>query len=162
MDFLLIAYILVSVVLISGSFYINYTAGKTTMAAVLGFGLLIASIVFGVRWFPGGRLVAKTIQGPWPPSINVCPDFLSLTKVDGKPVCIDPVGVSRRENNNGMNRWTDASQTDPSYTFPLHTDKRGSERINALCADCKAKGITWEGVYDGTVCLNVEPPLPPA
>ena len=161
MDFLLIAYVLVSVVVISGSFYINYTSGKITTAGILGFGTLIASIFFGIRWFPGGTLVSKSIKGPWPPSVNVCPDFLSLTKVNGISVCIDPVGASRRERNAGMNQWKDATQTDPSYLFSLHTDKQGSARMKALYAECKAKGVTWEGVYDGTVGLGREPPMPP-
>jgi hypothetical protein len=159
MDFLLIAYVLVSVVVITGSFYINYAAGKITTAGILGLGTLGASILFGIRWFPGGALVSKTIQGPWPPSINVCPDFLSLTKVSGRPVCIDPVGVSRNKNNNGMDQWTDTSQSD---TFNLYTDKQGNARLSALYGECKAKGVTWEGVWDGTVGLGREPPLPPA
>jgi hypothetical protein len=162
MDFLLIAYVLVTLVLISGTFYINYSSGKTITAAFLGIGTLAAAIFFGIRWFPGGELVTKSIQGPWPPSINVCPDFLTLTKVNGTPVCIDPLGVSRRENNGGMNQWKDATQTDPSFTFSLHTDKQGNARLTALYAECKSKGVSWEGVYDGTVGLGRQPPLPPA
>jgi hypothetical protein len=161
MDFLLIAYILVSIVLISGSFYVNFTAGRTMMAGILGFGLFIASIFFGVRWFPGGTLVSKTIQGPWPPSINVCPDFLSLTKVNGTPVCIDSVGVSRHGNGVGMEKWSSSTQTDPKYLFNLHMDVQGNARLTKLYAECKLKGVTWEGVYDGTVGLGREPPLPP-
>jgi len=162
MDFLLVAYILIAVVVITGSFYINFSAGKITTAGILGAGTLIAAIIFGIRWFPRGELVTKKIEGPWPPSVNVCPDFLSLTKVNGVSMCIDPVGASRRENNAGMNQWKDASQIDPSFTFSLYTNLQGNARLAKLYAECKAKGVTWEGVYDGMVGLNREPPLPPA
>lgn len=159
MDFLLLTYVLISIVMISGSFFINYVAGKTTQAALLGIGFFVAAIVFGIRWFPGGSLVTTTYSGSWPPSINTCPDFLTLTKVNGKSYCVDPVGVSRRDNG-GMNKWTGPDQTDPSYLFDLHTDLRGAERLNALYAECKARGVTWEGVYNGSVGLGKEPPLP--
>lgn len=159
MDFLFLAYVLVSFVLISGSFYVNYVVGKTTLAAILSIGFFVASIVFGLRWFPGGKLVTTTATGPWPPSINVCPDYLTLTKVDNKHYCVDPIGVSRRENG-GMNKWTGGEQTDPAFLFNLHADKRGNERLNALYEECKTKGVTWEGVYNGSVGLGKEPPLP--
>lgn len=161
MEFFFIAYILISIVLISGSFFYNYVAGKTAQAGILGIGLLVAAIVFGVRWFPGGRSVAAAASGaPWPPNINVCPDFLSLTKVGGKFYCVDPIGVSRR-NLGGMERWSSPDQIDPKYLFNLYSDLGdGPDRLNKLYDECKAKAVTWEGVWDGSVGLGGSPPRP--
>ncbi len=161
MDFLFIAYVLICIILISGSFFINYISGRITMAGILAIGFLVTSIVFGIRWFPGGSLVTTTPTGSWPPTINVCPDFLSLTKVAGKHYCVDPIGVSRRvDANTGMERWTSPDQTDAKFLFNLFLDQQGDARLNSLYAECKRKGVTWEGVFDGSVGLGNQPPTP--
>lgn len=159
MDFLFLAFVLISIVIISGSFYFNFAAGRTITAGLLSVGFFIAAIVFGLRWFtPGGELTTGQPTGPWPPSINMCPDFLSLITVNNEKVCVDPIGVSR----GGMEKWTSSDQTDEKFLFHLSLDKVGKTRVNALCEQCKTKAVTWEGVWDGTVCLGREPPQPTA
>jgi hypothetical protein len=78
--------------------------------------------------------------------------------VDGNPVCIDTQGVA---GTGGMSMWTDPTQTDSRFLFKLFTNLTGDARATALCGECATKKVTWEGVYDGTTCLNVNPPLPP-
>lgn len=165
MDFLLIAYILVSIVTIVGLFFVNFSSGKPILAALSSIGVLGASILFGIRWFPGGRFSVgeqPVSQGSkWPPSINVCPDYLTFIKLSGKPYCIDPIGVSRRNGTNqGMNKYTEGS-TDPQSLFNLYADKSGEARTSALVDECKAKGVVWEGIYNGAVPLGGEAPMPP-
>jgi hypothetical protein len=156
MDFNLILYIIVSIMLISGSFYLNFTTGRATQGIILGIGFLLVSVLFGLRWFSGVFSPVKDLNAKWPPAINTCPDYLSLTKLGSTYVCVDTVGVSQQ----GMRKWTDPNQTDEAYTFNLSLEKSGSQRIQAICDECKAKKVTWEGVWDGDVCLNNEPPRP--
>ena len=155
MNFYFILYIAVSIMLISGSFYLNFSTGKPTQGIILSIGFLLLSVVFGLRWF-SLTTSKKSSDTSWPPTINICPDYLVLSKVGGVPVCLDTVGVSQ----NGMQVWTSPDQTDEKYLFNLSLDKIGSDRVTALCAQCKTKGVTWEGVWDGDVCLNAEPPRP--
>jgi hypothetical protein len=163
MDFLLIAYILVSIFLIVGLFFFNFTAGKPILGGFAAIGVLAASITFGVRWFPGGQFNLGSMPAgtKWPPYISVCPDFLTLTQVDNKPYCVDQLGVSRNNGTSiGMNKYT-AGTTDPKALFNLNTNLSGEARIAALVTECQTKGVTWEGVYNGSVATGGgEPPLP--
>ena len=141
---------------ITGSFYLNYSTGKSIQAVILGIGFLLISVLFGLRWFSNLFSAETTPIKSWPPALNICPDYLVLSKVNGVPVCLDSVGVSQR----GMELWTSPEQTDEKYLFNLFLDKMGSARVLELCNECKRKGVTWEGVWDGNVCLNGEPPRP--
>jgi hypothetical protein len=101
MDFKLILYIIVSIMLISGSFYLNFTTGRATQGIILGIGFLLISVLFGLRWFSGVFSPVKDLNAKWPPAINTCPDYLSLTKLGSMYVCVDTVGVSQQ----GMRKW---------------------------------------------------------
>ena len=76
--------------------------------------------------------------------------------MNGVFVCVDTVGVSQQ----GMQVWSSPDQTDPQYLFNLSLEKSSALRIAAICDECKAKKVTWDGVWDGDVCFNVEPPRP--
>ena len=156
MNFQLILYIIASIMLISGSFYLNFSSGRRTQAVILAVGTLLVSVLFGLRWFSLNSPNAAS-AGVWPPVINSCPDYLTLTKVNGVFTCIDTIGVSQQP---GMQKWTSPTQTDPKFLFNLELNKTGSERVTALCANCKTANVTWEGVWDGSVCLNIDPPRP--
>ena len=163
MDFLLIAYILISILLIVGLFFFNFTAGKPILGGLAAIGVLAASITFGIRWFPGGsfNIGSTTVPTKWPPYVSVCPDFLTLTKIGDKSYCVDQVGVSRNNGTGvGMLKYS-AGSTDPAALFDLNTNLRGDERIAALVKECQKKGVTWEGVYNGSVATGGgEPPMP--
>jgi hypothetical protein len=66
-------------------------------------------------------------------------------------LCVDLIGVSK----GGIKKFTDPNNVaNDAYTFNLHQDKAGSARLNALCQECKDKGVTWEGIYDGVSCQS--------
>jgi hypothetical protein len=157
MDFKLVLFVIVSIMLISGTFYFNYRAGRSIQAMILGGGLLLISVFFGLRWFSTTSIADLKKNLPsWPPSVNTCPDFLSLMKVDNTYVCVDPLGVSM----GGMEKWTSPTQTDAKYLFNLSLGLNGANRSAALCEECKTKKVVWEGVWNGSVCSGTVPPLP--
>ncbi len=157
MNFSFILYVLMTIVFVLGSFYFNYKRGKMIQAMLLSIGFLLVSIVFGTRWFTGsGEINTGKPPTSWPPSINSCPDYLTLYKGPTGYVCVDNVGVS----NGGISKWSDATQTDAKYIFELFTTDNSTSRIEKLCKQAAEKKVTWEGVYDGTTCLQREPPIP--
>lgn len=159
MDFLFFLYVALSSILLVGGSFLFYSGNRPVTTFLYFGGMLAAVILFGTRWFlPDGSLNLATVKS-WPPVLNTCPDYMSLTKIGDKQVCVDTVGISSKS---GIKKWTSPNQTTDDYIFNLYTDKSGSDRIDALCQEAKAKVVTWEGVYDGVQCLNNEPPKPAA
>jgi len=158
MNFNLIVYIVVSIMMISGSFYLNFSNGKSIQAIILGVGFLLISVIFGLRWFSSAFTHPTDTSMVWPPALNSCPDYLTLTKINDTAVCVDTVGVSQKQDV--LSKWTDPTQTDSKYIFNLFLNQSGTQRVKSICDACKAAKITWEGVWDGDVCLNVDPPRP--
>jgi hypothetical protein len=61
----------------------------------------------------------------------------------------------------GIQKLVDpTSVTNDNFVFKLHMEKKGAERMRALCQECKTKKVTWEGVWDGSTCLGKVPPKP--
>ena len=150
-------YVFSSFIVISGSTFYFYSQRQEVTAGIMFFGMLIASIYFGFRWFPASG--ATPSMGPWPPVINYCPDFLTLNTINGEKVCIDNIGVAQA---GGMSVWSDPTQTDERYLFHLFLNSSGQDRIKKLCDQAKTKKVTWEGVWDGAVCMGALPPAPPS
>ena len=156
MDFLFILYILFSVVVgIGGTSYL--VQSERTLGAFLYFvGAVLILTFYGLRWFSGDALkVTRYDTKSWPPVVNTCPDFLSVYErtVPGtttkEKVCVDLIGVAE----GGIQKLTDpANVTNDNYVFKLSMDKRGADRMRALCQECRLKKVSWEGVYDGVAC----------
>ena len=162
MDYWFILYIFIAIGVCLGGVVFLIQSQRTFGGLLFLVGAILIFTFYGLRWFSGSILRAdKFTSSTWPPVINLCPDFLSLysKKVDGKNVmiCVDLIGVS---NGSGSARTPLIKFTDPSnafkdnYIFNLSQDKTGSARLNALCQECKDKGVTWEGVYDGVSCQS--------
>jgi hypothetical protein len=158
MDYNYLFYIFLSFVLTTGGSYVLLMSGRTISAMIYFVGLLTLEILFGLRWFKPSGATTNAEFGPWPPAINVCPDFLSLYKIGGNSVCVDTIGVS----SGGLSVWTGPTQMDDRFVFNLFTDSTGADRTKKLCDQARTKMVTWEGVWDGTTCLGGQPPLPPA
>lgn len=156
MDFALILYILFSVAAgIGGTMYL--VQSERTLGAFLYFvGAILIFTFYGLRWFTGDSLKTTRYESKsWPPFVNACPDFLTLTERTvgsrKEKVCVDLIGVSESQS---LQRLTNASELgNNNKIFPLHLDKSGPARIRSLCSECKNKGVTWEGVYDGVACV---------
>lgn len=153
MTYLLLFYCFLSVVLITGGTFFFYSSGQQTTGIIYFLATIVAAIFFGFRWFPP---YATPPPYSWPPAINYCPDLLSLATVEGTKVCIDTVGVAQQ----GGIQTSDGTQTGDQYVFNLFLDQTGSDRATSLCNQAKVKQVTWEGVWDGSVCTNLDPPKP--
>jgi hypothetical protein len=160
MDLMYWFYIFLAIVFTSGGSYSFYIGGKQISAGIFFVGALAISIFFGLRWFPASGSVILA-PSPWKPVLNYCPDFLTLTTINSEKVCVDTIGVTYPSGSTGLSKWTGPSQTDEKYLFHLFTNSTGQDRIDKLCAHAKEKKVTWEGVWDGYVCIGGQPPLPP-
>lgn len=164
MDYTFLFYIFLSFVVSAGGSYILFSSGRTIAALLYFVGILSIEIYFGTKWFtPSGDKVTGT-PGAWPPSINVCPDYLSLYKDStGTYYCVDTMGITASSPLAQPSPWTSTSTVNASKTnvFKLYTDQTGTQRLNSIIAQMKTiPGLTWEGVYDGSTPLGGTPPLP--
>jgi hypothetical protein len=154
MNYLFWFYVFLSSISITGGAYYFYSKQQEIAAGIIFFGLIFTTWYFGYRWFPASG--QETYDGAWPPVINYCPDFLTLNTVNDEQVCVDTIGIAQ---TGGITKWSESSQKD---VFNLYLNKSGKERVKLLCDQAKLKKVTWEGVWDGAVCMGAEPPLPPA
>lgn len=152
MDYLFILYILVSVGVSLGGMVMLIQSERTLGGFLFLIGCVLVFTFYGLRWFYGENLkITQYTSNQWPPIINTCPDFLTLTKdASGKQVCIDMVGVA----TSGIQKFVDqANLGKATHTFQLHRNKTGVARNKALCDETKNQNLTWEGIYDGQSCL---------
>jgi len=159
MDLGFLLYVLASVVLIGGGTFRYVNSGAYITASIYFIGVFSVVLYYGIKWYTGsGVSTSKPQPGPWPPVLNTCPDFLSAYKMNTTTVCIDTIGIA---GAGGISQWTDPVQTDMKYQFDLNLKLNGPDRVKALCTECKNKKVTWEGLWDGSACLNgAEPPRP--
>jgi len=157
MDFVFILYILFSVVIGLGGTYYMVQSERTLGAFLYFVGSILILTFYGLRWFSGDALKVTRYENSksWPPIVNTCPDFLSVYErtIPGsskkEKICVDLIGVAE----GGIQKLIDpANVTNDNYVFKLYMDKKGPDRMKALCQECRLKKVTWEGVYDGTAC----------
>jgi len=163
MNLYFILYVLISIIVISGSFYFNRSGGRNIASIITPVLYLVVAVFFGMRWFTtsGDAKVNTNLSPVWPPpnSLNVCPDFLSLRSdtsgATTKYYCIDTLGVST--NPNGIQKWSTSpseamkfslgSVTAGSTTGQMTTSKKANwEDVQTLCNNCFTMGLSWEGV----------------
>lgn len=157
-NWLLIVYVITTVGVIMMGASKLFSTG-VVIATIYTIGVIILSIFFGYRWFS-----QPVISKKWPPSINMCPDYLTFVPtVTSLPNggCVDLLGVSK---NGGLGKIeksaiaglasTNANVFDK--TSKNVTDAITNELMQGICDYCKTKGVTWEGVYDGDVCVGIK------
>jgi hypothetical protein len=158
MDLSFIFFVFINIVVILGITYRFYAAGDEFGSLVILAGFIGAAAFFGIRWFTG-KGAEKEATGPWPPLLNTCPDVLTLHTNGTDKFCVDTVGVAKGGSSN-LQKMTNASSINDNQKFNLSIALSGEARYNALCTECRTKGVTWEGVYNGNSCLNRDPPKP--
>jgi len=184
MDFWVILYSLICVVVGGGGVSFLYKRGQTIGAVILLALAVLIFIFFGLRWFPKGNLIG-TQKGTisWPPIVNMCPDFMiswtdPLTK---KIYCYDSNNVYGLQtagsappliNSLQINTATNQSAyliKDPGQNTGATDLTTGSARWPLAAAlktnsnsvlTTTAKYLRWEGVWDGSTLKAKNAPLP--
>jgi len=174
MELSFIFYIFAAFIIIPGTFFLLSLFNKYLAGGIAAIGMIILFILFGIQFFtPDGNYIQASSPVAWPPSINFCPDFLSLMKVDVSGghvyVCVDTVGVSTKTNSSGLgyfnpnNALTGGGVPSADQQFNLHLDiSNDNDRTNAIISECKDKGLTFEGIWDGITSTNNIVPKPPS
>jgi hypothetical protein len=184
MDFWLIAYILVTIVVGSGTVSMLYKRGQTVGAMILLVLLILVFVFYGLRWFRGGNLQGTQVAtGTWPPIVNMCPDFMvSYTDTTGV-YCYDATNTyglktyngaglttgltinnvpnqsallmkNPNKNQNATDLKSDVGTTISDYRWPT------LRNLLTIAQDPQGKYLKWEGVWDGRSSTPENAPLP--
>ena len=160
MDQSFVFYVIISIIVISGSMHFNSSPGAMSKAVVMALLFLLISIYFGTRWFsPSGKSnIGNNQISTWPPpnSINMCPDYTVLSSNGAQyPIwtCTDTMGVSTVGPGKSVALNDNPTSTNPGYYA-----------VTDLCSDSYAKGLTWEGVCvpnsSNPLSIKSSPPRP--
>lgn len=165
MELSFIFYLFSAFIIIPGTFVFLTTQKRIFAGVIASAGLLVLYVLFGIQYFTvSGEYVNTPSSMKWPPSVNMCPDFLSLYTVANVPYCVDTAGVSTRPSAlakfNPANPIVGPVTPGNTNLFNLFTNLSGKARADALKAECLAKGVTWEGVFDGMNLYTEDIPKP--
>ncbi len=190
MDFSLIAYILICVV-VGGMFVSNlYKRAQSTAGMITLVLLILVFTFYGLRWFKDGGLKGSKAdpKAPWPPIVNMCPDFLvAWTDPNTKFVyCYDAANVyglkTAPDQTNffkgqsltingvpGQSAFLIKNPNESKNATNLRMDPNGKRwpLLHAFSKDTRAitqmtngQFIRWEGVWDGSSATPAAAPLP--
>lgn len=166
MDFWVILYSLICVVVGGGAVSFLYKRNQSMAAMITLVLLLLVFILYGLRWFPGGNLNGSQPKaGSWPPIVNMCPDFMASWKdpMDSNVYCYDAAnlynlkttqvtGFTTSKKVNNVDGQSVILLQNPIGTTPL-TKNPLKETLKANPATMTANPATslirWEGVWDG-------------
>jgi hypothetical protein len=183
MDYWVILYTLICVVVGGSVVAFLYKRGQTMGSMVFLVLVLLVFIFFGLRWFPGGNLNGTKPQNvPWPPIVNMCPDFtVTWTHPETKDIyCYDaaniyglktatgpaPVVASNLTINgtSGQSGIKLKTGSNPQKFTKLSQDSAGtvwpilkSSNLNSMITSTPS--LRWEGVWDGRTLTPAAAPL---
>jgi hypothetical protein len=168
MELTFIFYLFSAFITIPGIFFIFALYRKYLAGSISAIGILVFFILFGIQTFnPDGSYInASSSTMSWPPVINFCPDFLTLLKVGSDFVCVDTVGVST--DGTGIQKYiannavvgTPSVSDNQSFHLSLNITNV-DDRRTAIVDECKAKKVTWQGIFDGVSQSSNTVPRPP-
>jgi hypothetical protein len=154
MELSFIFYLFAAFIIIPGTYFVLSNQRKFVAAIIACIGLIVLFVLFGIQLYTvKGDYATSPAKMTWPPSINMCPDFLSLYKVGGTYYCVDTAGVSKITAALAKFDPTNAAgiTTTPlgNQLFDLYLTQSDDDRKKNIKTECINKGVTWEGVYDG-------------
>jgi hypothetical protein len=161
MNYYLLTYVLLCIVIGLGIIAILAQTGRGIGAVVFLVGAIMVFTFFGLRWFKYGT--NPFANSMWPPIINTCPDYLVYVErtKNGKTIgaCVDPLGVAR---SNELQKWVysgsmndTTAPTANNLFFDLDFNETDPVKLQKLrCEKCMNLGVTWDGVSDGETCYT--------
>ena len=164
MELSFIFYLFSAFIVIPGTYFLLSLQKMYVARIIAPIGLIVLFILFGIQLYTvQGDYVSSPTSMTWPPSINTCPDFLSLYKINGTYSCVDTAGVS---TTGTLQKFVPVNETGTSQTpteahlFNLFLSDNDENRKKNIKTECINKGVTWEGVYDGINGYNNTIPKP--
>ena len=171
MDFWVILYSLICVVVGGGAVSFLYNRNQAIGAMITLVLLLLVFILYGLRWFPGGNLNGSQPKvGVWPPIVNMCPDFMVSWKdpATSKIYCYDAANLydlKTAANTNlvtglTINNVTGQSAfllqnpagSNPATKNPLKNILKTNPAT--ITGSRETSLIRWEGVWDGRMTTS--------
>ena len=160
----LIGYVVLSIIVTVVGFTRLNSMGAAR-AVIFAIGAVLVFVYFGLRWFSNPVKQVKS----WPPTINMCPDYLTFipsisgsTSVSGGG-CVDLLGVTNASSGIMKTKQSEmatlsGTNTQKVFNYTSADVKQATDQasMQAICDQCSASGITWEGVYDGSVCIGMK------
>lgn len=164
MELAFIFYLFAAFIITPATFFILTSFKMYIAAVIVSVALLIYFILFGLQIFtPEGKFNqpddSSTMK--FPPKISICPDMFTLYQEDGSGTnvryfCVEMVGLGG-SSTSGIQTYYPTNeaniQTTPTerMKFDLKVEiESDAERKKQLVNVCRDKGITWEGIFDGT------------
>lgn len=92
-DYFYVFYVLFSIVLVAGGTFALYSSANLGRTVIYAIGVSLIMLFFGMRWF--GNVPSKSTL--WPPTINMCPDYLTYVRGTNLSGCVDTLGVGGLE-----------------------------------------------------------------
>jgi hypothetical protein len=152
----LVAYVLFASVMIISMLNLLYRSERIIAAVAILVLFILVFTFFGLRWFKYGITSnSMNANATYPPVINTCPDYMSLTtKSDGTTkACIDTVGLGTGGLGSLIKTWrtgTTPENASSDYYFNyIYRPGMTKDEIKILKEQAIAKNLTWEGVTDG-------------
>jgi hypothetical protein len=157
MDFWVILYSLMCVVIGGGSVSFLYKRDQSVAAMIALVLLILVFVFYGLRWFPGGNLNGtKPSGGPWPPIVNMCPDFMAshVDSATKKVYCYDPAKIYNGVMGSSTTPLTINGATQATYLVQDPTTATNKNPLKATLSTnastfIQGSAVRWEGVWDG-------------
>jgi hypothetical protein len=159
----LLAYYVLGIMVIINVFNLLWDSGKRIAAAISAALLIMVFIFYSYRWFPSsittsestcsGTPSAAPSCGPWPPIVNMCPDYMVLWKDSaGTNYCYDVNDTYSMKTYSGSGLTTGLTINGaPGQSAYKHSDLKTNltSSSSTIRADEKGAYLRWEGVLDG-------------
>ena len=163
MDFWVILYSLVCVVVGAGTSSFLFKRGQSIAAMIALVLLILVFVFYGLRWFPGGNLNgSKPAAGVWPPIVNMYPDFMaSWVDPTNKVYCYDAANTYGLKTStasgliSGLNINSVTGQSAYLLQNPTGADVGTKNPLqttlttNPTTLTAGSPFVRWEGVWDG-------------
>lgn len=164
MDYWVILYSLICVVVGAGAVSFLYNRNQSIAAMITLVLLILVFVLFGLRWFPGGKLNgSQPTNGPWPPIVNMCPDFMVSWKdpASTQIYCYDAANIYNlrvttdtnfvTKNINNESHSAILVQNPSASTAATKNPLKDRLTTNpaSIVGNTATSAMRWEGVWDG-------------
>ena len=122
--------------------------GRPILAIGGSLGLILLFWMFYVRWFVADSQFSYPV---WPPYLTTCPDYLTFMgnqPSTGKMMCVDFIGVARRNGLKKADPLLPPKPAENDYIFRTNPNDNSQTKCNAAIS----KGLSWAGITAGMDC----------